>query len=216
MAVPLTSPVVPSMPLGTSMAMTGKFDALTTLDQARELALDRAGQPGTEQAVNHHIRARDHGSVERLPRPIIALGHGGGVGRQARFVAVEAEAHLVPPLLEMARGDETVAAVIAGTAQDGDVAGVREAARDFFGNGAARVLHQRRAGNAARDGERVGARHFLGRQKLNHGLSARHRHGMDTQDKELEICLFFVHRVHGLSIPPFPAAGTLRTAPTRF
>ena len=166
MAVPLTSPVVPSMPLGTSMAMTGQVRRVDALDQARELALDRAGQPGAEQAVNHDIRAREQGGVERLPRPLIAPGHGGCVGRQARFVAVEAEPDLVPSLLEVARGDETVAAVIAGTAQDGDVPGVGKPARDLFGDGAAGILHQGRAGDAARDGERVGAPHFLRRQKL--------------------------------------------------
>ena len=44
MAVPLTSPVVPSMPLGTSMATTGEFGRVDALDQARRACPRRDGR----------------------------------------------------------------------------------------------------------------------------------------------------------------------------
>ena len=57
MATPLTSPVVPSMPLGTSMAMTGRFEALTASIRAASSPSIGAGEARAEQAVDHDIGA---------------------------------------------------------------------------------------------------------------------------------------------------------------
>ena len=104
------------MPLGTSTAMTGRFDALTVSIRRGKLALDRTGKPCAEQGVNHHIGPGEQAGAEGLSCPGIALGHGGGVRGQTRLIAVEAKSDFVPSLLEVARGDKTVAAVIPGTA----------------------------------------------------------------------------------------------------
>ena len=110
----------------------------------------------------------EHVGRERLDTPGEALGHGGGIFRQPAHVAVEAEPHSVAPLQQMPRGNEAITAIIAGTAKDDDALLVGEALGDLVGHGATRVLHERRAGDAARDGKRVGTGHLVGGQKLEH------------------------------------------------
>ena len=104
----------------------------------------------------------------RLDTPGEALGHGGGIFRQPAQVAVKAEPHSVASLQQMPRGYEAITAIIAGTAKDDDALLVGESLGDLIGHGAARVLHERRAGHAARDGKRVGTGHLVGGQKLEH------------------------------------------------
>ena len=108
---------------------------------------------------------------ERLDRPGEALGHGGGIFWQPTQIAVEAEPHSVASLHQMPRGNEAIAAIIAGTAKDDDALLVGEALGDLVGHGAARVLHERRAGHAALDGKRVGPGHLVGGQQFEHQFS---------------------------------------------
>ena len=77
--------------------------------------------------------------------------------------------------MQMPRGNEAVAAIIAGTAKHDDALQVGEALGDLVGHGATRILHERRPGDAARDGKRVGSGHLLGGQKLEHRFCVHNR-----------------------------------------
>ena len=149
MATPLTSPVRAVDAARHIDRDDGQRPtSLTRLDQAGELAFDRTREPGAEQRIDHHIGACEHVGIERLAaarRQRLAMA-AASAGKPAH-VAVEAE----PAPCSRARArwraaTKAVAAIIAGTAKDGDAcstSGKRRATS--FGDGAAGILHQRRA-----------------------------------------------------------------------
>ena len=71
----------------------------------------------------------------------------------------------MPAGLEMARGDETVATVVAGPAEHSD--GPRGIApMHLLGHGASGILHELLPGDAATDGGFVGAAHLRDGQDI--------------------------------------------------
>ena len=86
--------------------------------------------------------------------------------------AQKGDAYRPPGVAQVPRHDETVTAVVAGSAQNGDRLGP-PAVLDVAGDGGARRLHQFEAGNAAGLGQAVGLVHLRDGEKdiVAHGFS---------------------------------------------
>ena len=102
-------------------------------------------------------------------RACIALRHGGGIALQAVAVAEQGKADLIAPVAQVAGGDKAVAAVVAGSTEDGDASTRRRHQRRLIGHRAPGVLHEGQAGDAGRHRQAVGARHLRVGQELEPG-----------------------------------------------
>ncbi len=123
--------------------------AIDRRDPLRVVAAQRPGQPDAEESVDdepavaERRRLRQWPGAARLP----ALECSARVGGQPRRVAVEDHADRVPPILQMPRDDERIAAVVAGPGKHDDpVGGPRQEQPHLAGRCGARALHQRQAG----------------------------------------------------------------------
>ena len=68
----------------------------------------------------------------------------------------------------MARGDETVSAVVAGPSHDGDPAAGRMPPHHGARDGRAGIFHERDPGHARGDGGAIGGRHLLIGKQFDH------------------------------------------------
>ena len=158
-AIPRTSPLAPSMPLGTSIATTGSRRSLDCLDDRARHAFDRPRKTRTKDAVDD-----EPGAVERRRRQWLDLtlpAH-----RSLRRVAPQRsdgpeqrEAHRPAALGQHARRDKAVAAVVSRAAEHRDRLR-RPPPRNRIGHLAAGSLHQLDAGDAARDRQPIRLAHL--------------------------------------------------------
>ncbi len=149
MATPLTAPVVPSMPLGTSTETTGRADAFTASIKVASLPSTGRARPAPSSASTTTSAPASASGPSASRAPVQRSGHCRGVRRQARRIAVESETHPIAPLGEVPRRHETVAAIVARSAKHCDRARVGKAARNLLGHGAAGILHEDRARHPA-------------------------------------------------------------------
>jgi hypothetical protein len=68
----------------------------------------------------------------------------------------------------MTCGNETIATIVAGTAEHGDFARIRKAQGDLVRHGASGILHKPKAGHPAFHGKAIGLAHLLRGQQLEH------------------------------------------------
>ena len=93
-----------------------------------------------------------------LTRP--SPSHNLRVALEGRNLAQEKELNRPSGLREVTRGDEPVAAVVSGSAQDGHRAAAK-AAPNLLGDGAAGGLHELDSADAGGNGRRVDGVHLL-------------------------------------------------------
>ena len=164
-AAPRTLPVAPSRPEGTSTATTRpppRPKPLIRSTIARASPVDVARQPRAEDGVDDAVGA---GKIDVRRGQNLARETGGrerGVAAERLAPPEEAELDGIAPLRQETRGDETVAAVVAGAAQHDDPAARPREARRLVGDRAPGGLHQRDPRGSARDRHAVGLAH-LGR-----------------------------------------------------
>jgi hypothetical protein len=91
-----------------------------------------------------------------------------GIAFQPGAIAAKENPDRFAPPGQNPRRDEPVAAVIARPCDHEDARGERKTIRHRIGHGAAGILHQDRARNAARDREPVGLSHLVRGEKLDH------------------------------------------------
>jgi hypothetical protein len=132
-------------------------------DVARQ-PVDRAAEAGPEQGVDHEADLGGERRRQGLDGAVPARGVARGVAGERVRGAEQEEADRPAGFRQMARRDEPVAAIVAGAAEDGGRAR-RPARGDRFGDGGAGALHQRLAGEAARDGQPIGLAHLARRQQ---------------------------------------------------
>ena len=176
-ATPRTSPVSPSRPEGTSTATTrppARGESVDALDDRFRDAVDVAREPGPEQSVDDEIGAAgiDGCGVEDLA--LVARGGERRIAPQRFAPADEPELDRVAALCQEPRGDEAVAAVAAGAAEDDDPAARLREPRRLVGDREARALHQRDAWRSGGHGEAVGLAHFGRGQEFRARLGIEH------------------------------------------
>ncbi len=120
----IATPVSASRPLGTSSARTGTAVALVWFDQRRVIGGQRALEADPEESIDDE-RASPIG--RNVGERRAAGGDEGamrdrGVSRQVLRVGAKHDRRLVEPLAHPACDDERVAAVVAGTGEDEDLA----------------------------------------------------------------------------------------------
>ena len=168
-ATPRTLPVPPSTPEGDvdrEHAPAGAGESIDALDDRFRHALDVAREARAEQGVDHAIGP---GEIERRgveDRALIARGGERRIAAQRLAPAEEPELDRIAAPRKQARGDEAVAAVAAGAAQDDDPAARLCKTRRFIRDREARTLHERDARRSRCDGEAVGLAHFGRGQEL--------------------------------------------------
>jgi hypothetical protein len=89
-----------------------------------------------------------------------------GIALQGIASAEQGQHDVVTDALKMTSGDEAIAAVVARSAEDDDLAAGGRHTGCLRGDGAAGVLHQREARDACFNGQFVGLAHFSCRQQL--------------------------------------------------
>ena len=149
-------------------------ERIDALDDRLRFAVDVARKPRPEQRVDHAIRAAriDRRGVE--DRALKARGGEGGIALQRLAPADEPKLDRVAAAHEQARGDEAVAAVPAGAAEDDDPASRLRAPRRLVRDREARPLHERDARRSRFDRGTVGFAHFGWRQELRGGQGIEH------------------------------------------
>jgi hypothetical protein len=90
-----------------------------------------------------------------------------GVTFQALAFPDKANACRQTPIGQIARGNETIAAVVTGTCNDHDATPLQHPAGGFS-NSAARILHELDAGDAAGNGQAVSLCHLSRREQFDH------------------------------------------------
>ncbi len=140
-------------------------------DQRARFALDRAIEAGAEKRVDDHPGTRERLRLCRLDRPLPKLRGRRGIALQRADLSEQQHCHRIAALGEHARGHKSIAAVVAGTGDDHHARAERMA-RDRVGDRAPRLVHQRHAGDPARNGEPVAFGHFVRGEELDHGNGA--------------------------------------------
>lgn len=140
------------------------------LDRPRRDAVERARKTGAEQGVDNEIGLIEAEAVERGDGAGPSRGGPGGVAAQGLTRAEQRQRHLTATLDQKPGGDEAIAAVIAGPAENGDARGARPfPAHEFqrrVRDRLARRLHQHGARRSSGNSQPVGFRHFGGGEKL--------------------------------------------------
>ena len=139
----------------------GQSALVQRFDERGEAALDGAREPRPEQSIDHDIGAGEKAGGKRLDGAGPELGHGGSVMGKLGAVPLKPKPDGVTLLKQMARGDKAVAAIVAGTAENGDRARIGEAPRNLVGDGAPGALHQRETKHAALHGKAIGLAHLV-------------------------------------------------------
>ncbi len=150
----------------------GALESVDPLDDRFRFAVDIAGKPGPEQGVDHAVDGAkvNRRSLEDRAGP--ASGGERGVAFQGVAAAKQPEFDPIAARSQEPRGDETVAAVAAGPAQNGDPAARFREPRRFVGDRETRPLHELNARRSGRNRNAVGPAHFSRRQQF------RERHGI--------------------------------------
>ena len=149
----------PCTPEGTSIATTGTSARPTASIVSRATPSSGRARPAPNSAVDHQPGAGDQRRVEGQRLALPRRGRHGGVAAQPLARAEQGDPHRPAAPGEMARGDEAVAAVVAGAAQHERRAG-REACADRPGDRRARVLHELDARHARGDRGGIGGAHL--------------------------------------------------------
>ena len=129
-------------------------------------ALERAGQPGAEEGVHHHLGPTQIQVVQRLDLQVRRKRRAGRRGVAAVGFGGE-DAHLTAPEPQPAGCDQAVAAVVALTGDDRVTAGFGPGGERRLGYGAPRSLHEQEAGVAQFQRARVGGAHGLGGEETH-------------------------------------------------
>ena len=155
-------------------APAGAGESFDALDDRFRNALDVAREPGPEQSVDDAISAAriDGCGVEDLA--LVARGGERRIARQRFLPADEPEFDRVAALCQEPPGDEAVAAIAAGAAEDDDPSARLREPRRLVGDREARALHQRDAWRSGGHGEAVGLAHFGRGQELRARLGIEH------------------------------------------
>jgi len=127
-------------------------------------AVDRAREAGAEQRVDDQAGVGRQVRRKRLDGSLPACRMPCRIPAELVAFAEQKEAKRPTPLRQVARRDEPVTAIIAGTAEHRDGAR-RPALGDRRRDGGAGTFHQRLAGDAAGNRQAVGLGHFPRRQQ---------------------------------------------------
>ncbi len=163
-ASPSTWPLSPCTPLGMSTATQSRPRRLISWTTVERDTFERPRQPGTEQGIDSQRRAVDTGrrKIGYRTRPALGMQCRIALERVAR--AQQRHAHIPAALHQQPGHDEPVATIVARPAQHRDRLAC-ESPPDLARNGGARRFHQRFAGNAAGNRQRIRPRHFGACQK---------------------------------------------------
>src|SRR4029079_9722895 len=82
-------------------------------DQSGDVALERTIEPGAEERIDDEARSLGDGGRERLDLARPPAGHDGGVTLEAGALAEERQPDRPAPLLQVAGGNEAIAAIVA-------------------------------------------------------------------------------------------------------
>ena len=166
---PRTLPVSPSMPEGTSTASTrppARAKPLTrSMIAFASPSMSRAS-PAPNSASIDAVGAREVNRRSVEGRPGIARGGERRIAFQRVAPAEQSDLDRISAESEQPRGDEAVAAVAAGAAEDGDPAARLREPRRLVGDRETRPLHERNAGRSGRNRKAIGLAHFSGRQQF--------------------------------------------------
>ncbi len=141
-------------------------EGVDPLDDRPRLAVDVAREACAEEGVDHAIRAAERDVRRSADRPLEARSGDRGVAAERLAPAEETKLDGKAASREEPRRDETVAAVVTGTADDDDQPPRAREPRSLVRDGEPRALHQRDAGRSGRDGRPVGLAHLGRRQQF--------------------------------------------------
>ena len=147
-------------------ASAGASEAVDALDDRFRFAVDVAGEPGPEQRVDHAVGAREVNRRGVEGRSGIASGGERRIAFQRLAPAEQSDLDRVSAQSEQPRGDEAVAAVPAGPAEDGDPAARLREPRRLVSDRKPRPLHERNPRRSGRNRKAIGLAHFNGRQQF--------------------------------------------------
>ena len=134
------------------------------LDQVADRPFQGAVEAGAEQGVDDQDAAFERARVEAPDLPVPAFGVDRCIAFQAIARAKQGQTNRPARLTQQAGRDEAVAAVVAGSAQNGD--GPRlPAPSDLARDGGARRFHEIEAGHAAGHRGGIGPAHLLDGQE---------------------------------------------------
>ncbi len=149
---------------------------IEALDRRARRPVEIARETRAEQRVDGEIGRIERNGLDRLEiAPSQALAAKSRVAAQRLDGGRAAQARRRILLLQQPRGDETVAAIVAGSAQDGDASMARRKPARLQRDRRAGMLHQLTARRPARDRQPVGLRHFGIGQQLGRKMIRRHR-----------------------------------------
>ena len=179
-ATPITAPVVPLIPLGRSTAQARARTGIDRLDHRPCGAFHRPIEAGAEQRIDDGVGRVQRRGRGRLGGPRPTLRGLRGVTLEPVQRADQEHAHPVAALGQDARGDKTVAAVVARPGDHRDAAAGRMTRSDGLGHRPAGIFHQLDAGHAAGDRQPVGFRHLGGGEQLDHDRGSYLQPARDT------------------------------------
>ena len=166
--------VDPGWDVHSDHAPAGVCESVEALDDHLRFAVDVAREPGPEQRVDHAVGARDINRRSVEGRPRIARGGERRIAFQRVAPTEQSDLDLVSARGKQPRGDEAVAAVAAGAADDGDPAARLCQPRRLVGDRETSPLHKRDARRSGRDRKAIGLAHLSGRQQFRERLWIAH------------------------------------------
>ena len=159
-------PVDPGGNVDGEHATAGAGEIVDTLDDRLRLAIDVAGKSRPEQRVDHAVGLGEVNRSGVEDRSLVASGGERRIAFQGLAAAEQSELDRIAAHRQEPRGDEAVAAVAAGAAEDGDPAARLREPRRFVSDRETRPLHERNARRSGRNRKAVGPAHFSWRQQL--------------------------------------------------
>ncbi len=176
-AAPRILPVSPSIPEGTSTA--------STWPPARAKALMRSMIAFASPSMSRARPAPNRASITQSAwarsirgrgkdRTLIASGGERRIAFQGLAAAEQAQFNRIAARRQEPPGDEAVAPIAAGAAENGDPAAGPGKPRRFVSDRETRPLHERDARRSGRNRKAVGFAHFSWRQKLRVGSGIAH------------------------------------------
>ena len=145
----------------------GRIDRL---DQRPRRPLDRPVETGTEQGIDDHRGKSELRRFGGHNRPSPSLCRQGRIALEALAVADQHQPDLTAAFRQQPRSSKSIAAIIAG-AGDHQNRTRLSARQDRIRDRTAGIFHELDAWRAAADGQAIGQRHLLRREKLDHATT---------------------------------------------
>jgi hypothetical protein len=133
------------------------------------MAVEIAGEPGTEQRVDREIGSVEEQIVDRQDHARPGFGRASRIAVQGFGFAEQPDLHVMASRGEKARRNEAVSAIVARAAEDDDATGFSEEPFRLASDGCSGLLHEEGSRRSGFDGQPVCFGHFeISQERFEH------------------------------------------------